>query len=99
MPRLDRLVACSCATWRAAEVTPRAVSRETARRGSEDRCGSRNAIRQISAICVEGVLKLVPSGGDRGGDQQEGRRAQRARRPEIRERDKGFEPSTFSLGS
>ena len=49
---------------------------------------------------VAGVLRLVPpSGGDRGGDQRKGRLAQSRRRPEGFERDKGFEPSTFSLGS
>jgi hypothetical protein len=48
---------------------------------------------------VAGVLRLVPpSGGDRGGDQEKSRRRQGRSRLELRERDRGFEPSTFSLG-
>jgi hypothetical protein len=48
---------------------------------------------------VAGVLKLVPTGGDRGGDEEKSRRRQKRSRLDSFERDKGFEPSTFSLGS
>lgn len=48
---------------------------------------------------VAGALRLVsPESGDQGGDQRKSRSAKEANRPVFLERDKGFEPSTSSLG-
>ena len=47
--------------------------------------------RRYSHVSLDGSEPQV-------GSKNEGRLAQSRRRPERRERDKGFEPSTFSLG-